>query len=492
MADIRVRFAPSPTGYLHIGGARTALFNYLFARKHGGKFVLRVEDTDTERTVKDSAEKMMEAFQWLGLNWDEGPIVGGPAGPYYQSERAHFYKKYAEYLVKRGHAYPCYCTPEELARDRQRAREEKRAPRYSGRCRELTDEQKAGLEGKGVKPCLRFKTPDAGTTCVRDLIHGEVVFQNEEIADFVIMKSDGLPTYNFACVVDDWLMGITHVIRAEEHLSNTPKQMMMYEALSAPMPKFAHVPMILAPDRAKLSKRHGAQTVEEFKEKGYLPQALLNYVAFLGWTPADSTQEILSLQDMIDEFDLERVSLTPAVYDVQKLTWMNGQYIRAMDVETLADMYIPLAAQSGFCSLEDLSVRKEWVYKVVAALQERSKTTNEMVEASEYFFLRPQEYDAKGERKFFGKPGTPELLEKGAAVLAGIARWNLEAQEAAYRELIEREGIKGGELIHPSRLALTGKTVGPGLFHIMDILGQEETVARLLEAAQHIRGGDGS
>lgn len=486
MADIRVRFAPSPTGYLHIGGARTALFNYLFARKNGGKFILRVEDTDVERTVEDSAEKMMQAFTWLGLNWDEGPIVGGPAGPYYQSQRIHLYRKYADYLVNKGHAYKCYCTPQELADDRLRAREERRAPRYSGRCRDLADEDIARLEAEGRKPGIRFRTPETGTTCVRDLIHGEVVFQNEEIADFIIMKSDGFPTYNFACVVDDWLMGVTHVIRADEHLSNTPKQMMMYEALSAPMPKFAHVPMILAPDRAKLSKRHGAQTVEEFKGKGYLPHALLNYIAFLGWTPSDSTREILSLEEMIDEFDLARVSQTPAVYDVQKLAWMNGQYIRALDVESLVRKYIPLAVSAGLSTREDLTARKEWVTKVVAALQERSRTMDEMVESSAYFFNPPQEYDPAGKRKFFAKPGVASLLRKGAAVLAEVSPWNLGTQEKAYRDLIEKEGIKGGELIHPTRLALTGRTVGPGLFDIMDILGKEETVARLIRASDYI------
>ena len=317
MGELRVRFAPSPTGYLHIGGARTALFNYLFAKHSGGKFVLRVEDTDVERTIEDSAEKMMESLKWLGLTWDEGPVVGGPAAPYQQSQRRELYRKYALALMDKGLAYKCYCTPEELEAEREQARLAKKAPRYSGRCRELTEEQIQKFEAEGRKWAIRFGTPDGGYTVVNDLIRGEVSFANEEIADFIILKSDGLPTYNFACVIDDWLMGITHVIRADEHLSNTPRQMMLYRALMAPMPKFAHVPMILAPDRSKLSKRHGAQTVEEFRDKGYLPEAIVNYIALLGWTPPDATQEFMSLEELIDLFDLSRVSSTAAVYDIK-------------------------------------------------------------------------------------------------------------------------------------------------------------------------------
>jgi len=489
MGEVRVRFAPSPTGYLHIGGARTALFNYLFAKKSGGKFILRVEDTDSERTVEDSAEKMMQAFRWLGLQWDEGPIVGGPAGPYFQSERLELYRKYAKLLMDKGYAYKCFCTPEELAQDRERARAEKRAPRYDGRCRELTPEQIAEFEAEGRRPAIRFRTPDTGVTVVHDLIKGEVPFKNEEIADFIIMKSDGIPTYNFACVIDDWLMGMTHVIRAEEHLSNTPKQMMIYRALPAPMPKFAHVPMILAPDRSKLSKRHGAQTVEEFKDQGVFPEALLNCLVLLGWTPEDSTKEIMSLDEMIKEFDLSRVSTTPAVYDTTKLMWMNGYYMRMMDKDALVRKFIPVAAASGLASREELMSKKDWLGKIVMALRERSRTMNEMVEMSEYFFTAPTEFDEAGARKFFTKPSTAGLLRKGAQALAGVEDWNIEAEEQAYRDLIEKEGIKGGELIHPTRLALTGRTSGPGLFEIVDILGKEESVLRLRRAADLVESG---
>jgi len=490
MGEIRVRFAPSPTGYLHIGGARTALFNYLFAKHNGGKFILRIEDTDTERTIEDSAEKMMQSFRWLGLDWDEGPQVGGPAGPYYQSQRQEFYRKYAKTLLSKGYAYRCYCTPEELQAERKKARAEKRPPRYSGRCRNLTPEQIDKFEKEGRKYTIRFKTPDTGVTVVHDLIHGEVPFKNEEISDFIIVKSDGLPTYNFACVIDDWLMGITHVIRADEHLSNTPKQMMIYRALSAPMPKFAHVPMILAPDRSKLSKRHGAQTVEEFREKGYLPEAIRNYLVLLGWTPPNSTKEILSLDEMIEEFDLSRVSPTPAVYDVQKLTWMNGQYIRRMEPRILVQKYIPFAVARGLGTAEELLSKRDWLEKIVVALQERTRTIGEMVESSIYFFIVPDEYEEKGVRKFFTKPGVSGLLQKGVQSLSELSTWNVTSCERAYRSLIARERIKGGDIIHPTRVALTGKTVGPGLFEIMDVLGKDQVLARLTKAINFIKSNN--
>lgn len=488
VSEVRVRFAPSPTGYLHIGGARTALFNYLYARRHGGKFVLRIEDTDTERTIKDSAEKLMAAFTWLGLTWDEGPIVGGPKGPYYQSQRQELYSKYAQELIEKGLAYKCYCTPEELAAERERAREEKKAPRYSGRCRCLTSEQVRAFEAEGRKPAVRLKTPDGGETVVHDIIHGDVTFKNDEIADFVIVKSDGFPTYNFACVIDDWHMELTHIIRADEHLSNTPKQVWVYQALGAPMPKFAHVPMILAPDRSKLSKRHGAQTVEEFMDKGYLPEAILNYIALLGWTPPDATKELMTLDEMVELFDLDRVSSTPAVYDTTKMTWMNGQYMRMRTIEQLIDLYVPTASRFGLGTEDGLRSRGPWLEKVMLALRERSKTVDEMVESSAVFFRAPSEYDEAGAKKLFSKSGVAPLLVKGAAALSQVTDWTLENVEAAYRGVIEREGIKGGEIIHPTRLALTGKTVGPGLFEIIEILGKDESVARLKAAVARIEG----
>ncbi len=486
MGELRVRFAPSPTGYLHIGGARTALFNYLYAKHNGGRFVLRIEDTDMGRTIADSAEKMMESFKWLGLNWDEGPIVGGPAGPYEQSQRRNLYEKYARTLMDRGLAYKCYCTPQELEAEREQARLAKKAPRYSGRCRSLTEERVQALENEGRKYAIRFLTPDEGYTVVNDLIRGEVSFQNEEIADFIILKSDGLPTYNFACIIDDWLMGITHVLRADEHLSNTPKQMMLYRALQAPMPKFAHVPMILAPDRSKLSKRHGAQTVEEFRDKGYLPEAILNYLALLGWTPPDATKEIMSLQYMTEVFDLSRVSSTAAVYDVNKLTWMNGQYIKQLEPWELALKLIPFIEAAGLASKDDLLRRKEWLKEAVLTMQERARTLEDLAKGMDYYFRPPDSYDEKGVKKHFAKADAQELLEKCAERLSHISCWTLENCDQAYTEIAQKKGIGRGRLIHPTRLALSGKTFGPGLFDIMHVLGKTETISRLRTAIQFI------
>ncbi len=486
MSEMRVRFAPSPTGYLHVGGARTALFNYLFTRRNCGKFVLRIEDTDTERTIEDSTEKMMESFKWLGLIWDEGPIVGGPASPYQQSKRKKLYEKYAQILMDKGMAYKCYCTPEELAAEREQAREARKAPRYSGRCRNLTPEQVSEFEDQGRKPAIRFRTPGQGKTIVDDLIHGEVVFENMEIADFIIMKSDGLPTYNFACVIDDWLMGITHVLRADEHLSNTPRQMMIYRALPAPMPKFGHVPMILSPDRSKLSKRHGAQTVEEFQEKGYLPEAIINYIALLGWTHPDPAKEIMSLEEMIEAFDLTRVSSTASVYDVQKLTWMNGQYIRQLNTDVLTQKLIPFIESAGLASKDELNRRIVWLTEAVATMQDRARTLEDLAKSMDYYFEPPKVYEQKGVKKHFSKPGVARLLKKCVETLSVMSDWTLQNCEQAYTDLAKEEDIGRGRLIHPTRLALSGKTFGPGLFDIMYILGKEETISRLNAAIKFI------
>jgi len=487
VGELRVRFAPSPTGYLHIGGARTALFNYFFAKHSGGRFVLRIEDTDVERTIEDSADRMMESLKWLGLEWDEGPVVGGPAGPYQQSQRQELYQKYAQTLMDKGLAYKCYCTPEELEAEREQARLAKKAPRYSGRCKNLTQDQIRKFEEEGRRWAIRFRTPDEGYTVVDDLIRGEVSFANEEIADFIIMKSDGLPTYNFACVIDDWLMGITHVLRADEHISNTPRQMMLYRALMAPMPKFAHVPMILAPDRSKLSKRHGAQTVEEFRDKGYLPEAIVNYLALLGWTPPDATQELMSLEEMVELFDLSRVSSTAAVYDVKKLSWMNGQYIKQLDPEELMERLIPFIESAGLSTREHLAERKDWFREAVITMQERARTLEEMAENMAFYFRPPESYDEKGVKKHFAQPEVAGLLEKCVEVLSRMPEWTLEACDRAYTDLAQREGISRGKLIHPTRLALSGITFGPGLFDIMYVLGKDETISRLNTAIGFIK-----
>jgi len=476
---VRVRFAPSPTGYLHIGGARTALFNWLFARHHGGKFILRIEDTDAERTVEDSVSQILESFRWLGLDWDEGPLIGGPCGPYFQSQRREIHREYADRLVQSCAVYRCYCTPEELAARRESARKEGLPPRYDGRCKYLTREEISQFEREGRRPVLRLRTPDEGVTVVSDLIHGDVAFDNLTIGDFVVLKSDGLPVYNFACVVDDHLMGISHVIRADEHLSNTPRQLMLYDALRLPAPKFAHVPMILAPDRTKLSKRHGAISVGEFQAEGYLPEALLNYLALLGWSP-ESGSEFMDKDEMIRQFSLERVSKTPAIYDIQKITWMNGHYLREMNLDVIVERALPYYRSVGFQgSLIELK-------KIVAVLRDRAKTLAELAEASSYLFSGVFSYDEKGERKHFGSSDVIRILRAGREALSGVYDFDLENTERAYREVINRLQISGGALIHPTRLALTGRTVGPGLFDVMVLLGKEETIRRLDRAIEYL------
>lgn len=484
--EVRVRFAPSPTGYLHIGGARTALFNWLFARHHGGKFILRIEDTDVDRTVEDSFSQIMRSLKWLGLQWDEGPEVGGPVGPYFQSQRRHLYHEFAEKLLQQGKAYLCYCTPEELAARRTEALRQGRAPRYEGTCRHLTEAEKRRLESEGRRPAIRLRTPDEGVTVVHDLIHGDVSFENALIGDFVIVKSDGFPTYNFACVVDDALMGITHVIRADEHLSNTPKQLMIYQALGFKVPAFAHVPMILAPDRSKLSKRHGATSVEEFKEAGYLPEAIVNYLALLGWTPGDN-QEVMSLEELVARFDLKDVSHNPAIYDVNKLTWINGHYIRELDVDYITRSLIPFLRKANYLESDQPS-DEEFVRlrKLVSVVRDRAKTLVEMVDALSYFFRNELEYDEKGVKKFFSKPETVELLVDGMRVLSGLDTWTAASIEAAYRQLIQKKGISSAALFHPTRLAISGRTIGPGLFDIMELLGKQQTLRRMAEAIEYI------
>lgn len=486
MSQVRVRFAPSPTGSLHVGGARTALFNWLFARHHRGAFVLRIDDTDTERSSEEALEQILSSLRWLGLDWDEGPDIGGPFGPYRQTERLDLYREAAHALLERGLAYKCYCTPEELAAQREEARRLGRPVAYDGRCALLSQAQQAALEAAGRKPALRLKVDRQGTVVLHDLIRGEVVFQREVLEDFVIMKSNGFPTYNFACVVDDHHMAISHVIRAEEHLSNTPKQVLIYEALGYPLPLFAHVPMILAPDRSKLSKRHGATSVEEYRADGYLPEALLNYLALLGWSPGGE-EEFLPLEEMINRFSLERVSKNPAIYDQKKITWMNGHYLAQADLDRVTRLCLPYFQKMGLISPEPSERELARVREVVGLVRDRVKTLQEVAEASIYFFRDDFEYDPKGVAKHFQHPGRAELLSSVRERLATLEDFSVEAVEAACRRLAEELGIKAAEIIHPMRLALTGRTMGPGLFEIAATLGKQATLSRLERAVKYIQ-----
>ena len=350
--EVRVRFAPSPTGPFHIGGARSALFNYLLARKTGGKLILRIEDTDRERSTPESEENIKAALKWLGMDWDEGVDVGGPNGPYHQMERLDIYKKYTDKLLAEGKAYYCYCTDEELEEERQNLIKEGKMPRYMGKCRHLTEEQIAQFKAEGRKPTVRFRVPADQQILVRDMVRGDVVFDSNNIGDFVIVKSDGIPTYNYAVVIDDALMHITHVIRAEEHLSNTPRQCLVYDALGFKQPTFGHISLILGKDHTKMSKRHGATSVDQYRQLGYLPEAINNFLALLGWAP-NSEQEIFSMDELIHEFSMDRVAKNPAVFDIDKLNWINQHYMRQLDAEAFFEAAKPHMIAAGYMTGEE-------------------------------------------------------------------------------------------------------------------------------------------
>lgn len=485
MSEVRVRFAPSPTGYLHIGGARTALFNWLFAHKMGGKLILRIEDTDTERLKEDSVSQILTSLKWLGINWDEGPEVGGDCGPYYQSERLPIYQKYAEQLLEQGKAYYCFCSSADLEAQREKQRAAKQPFRYARTCRDLPVEEAKVRAAAGEPYSVRVKIPVEGTITVHDLIHGDVTFNMDQFDDFVIVKSNGMPTYNFAVVVDDHLMGMTHVLRAEEHLSNTPKQLLIYDALGWEPPKFGHMPMILAPDRSKLSKRHGATSVEEFRSQGYLAEAIVNYLTLLGWGPGDE-RELFTLQETVKLFELEQMSKKAAIYDTKKLTWMNGQYLSELPLEKILPEAKPFFIKDGFVTEDWFAEHEEYFAKLVDVVRVRVKTLQEVADAASYFFQDVTEYDAKGVVKHF-KPESVGLLEQCIAAVEADEVYDLASTEAAYNKIAADNGLALGKVIHPTRLALTGRTVSPGMFDVMVLLGKEKTLERLHKAVEYIK-----
>lgn len=481
MEDIRVRFAPSPTGSLHIGGARTALFNWLFARHHGGKMVLRLEDTDMKRSTQSSADGIIDGLRWLGLDWDEGPDIGGPYGPYRQSERQQIYQKYIQQLLREDKAYYCFCPEERIEALREKARQKKTDYRYDGHCRQLSLSQAEQRIQAGQKPVVRLKIPCEGDTVVQDLIRGQVHFSNRLLDDFIIQKSDGNPTYNFAVVVDDYCMHISHVIRAEEHLSNTPKQLLIYQALGWEPPQFAHVSMILAPDRSKLSKRHGATSVQEFRQDGYLPQALVNYLALLGWSPGEDIT-LMSVPEMIATFDLDHVSKAAAIYDIEKLTWMNGHYISESPPDDISQLLQAGAKKRGWLTADN----HDYFMNVVKLLQPRIKTLNEFYEAAVYFFEEFEEYDSKGLKKHFFKPESIERLTAVAEIVKDIEPYDQQNLETALRQQAQEMGIKAGDLIHPTRLAISGRSSTPGIFELMELLGRDLCLQRINKAISYI------
>lgn len=459
-----LRFAPSPTGFLHIGGARTALFNWLLARHKGGKFILRIEDTDQVRSTKESIDAILEGMTWLGLDWDEGPI--------YQTDRMTLYREHAERLIREGKAYYCYCTPEELEEKRQRALQEKRKPKYDGRCRTL--------EGPipGRTPAIRFKAPQEGKTVLPDLIKGTVEFDNAEMDDLVILRSDGWPTYNFSVVVDDATMGITHVIRGDDHVNNTPRQILLYQAFGYPLPEFAHVPMILGADKARLSKRHGATSVMAYKDMGYLPQALVNYLVRLGWSHGD--QEVFTQEELIRNFSLENVGKSAAVFNQEKLNWLNGLYIRRENPETLAQLLLPFLEGKGLKPRN-----RNWLVELVKTLQERSKTLVEMADMAEFYFRDDFQTDEKAEKKHL-TPLIKEPLEILISRLGSTPEVDEKGLEEIFQEIVTRKNIKLGAIAQAVRVALTGKSVSPGIYEVMRILGKEEVLKRLSRAIKKL------
>jgi len=474
----RVRFAPSPTGHLHIGGARTALFNYLYARHTGGKFIVRIEDTDLNRSTVESERVIIEGLRWLGINWDEGIEVGGEHGPYRSTERVGIYNPYVQKLLDEGKAYLCYCSEEELEREREEALKRGEMPRYSGKCRHLTPEQKEAYEKEGRKPVVRFKVPDDELIVVDDIVRGRVEFHSKDIGDFIIVKSDGIPVYNFAVTIDDHLMEITTVIRGEEHLSNTPRQILIYKALGFDVPRFAHVSLILGKDRTKMSKRHGSTWVEQYRDAGYLPEAIVNYLALLGWSP-EGEEEIFSLEELIEKFDLNRVVKNPAVFDLDKLNHINGIYIRKSPIERIVDLAIPHLVNSGYITEEFAKENREWITKVVETVRDGLPFVGDIVNHVHIFFGDEVKIENDETHEVLKQEHVLNLLEEFENMVKEAESIDLNFAQNVFKELKNRTGAKGKALFMPIRVALTGQMHGPELVNIIDILGKDKILKRL-------------
>ncbi len=457
------RFPPSPTGYLHIGGARTALYNWLYARQRGGKFILRIEDTDTARSTEEATRAIIDSLKWLGIDWDEGP--------YFQSQRYSLHREFVERLISTGKAYYCACTPEELEVRREQAKAKGLKPKYDRKCRDL------GL-GPAPGSVVRLKSPESGKTLFHDLVKGPVSFDNSELDDLVLLRSDGTPTYHMAVVVDDITMGVTHVIRGDDHVNNTPRQILIYQALGEPLPLYAHVPMILGPDRTRLSKRHGATSVLAYRDLGFLPHALLNALARIGWSYGD--QEKFSLQELIEKFSLENVGKSAGIFNMEKLLDLNGQYIRESDSGVLADLLMAHLRDLGYQNLDQSVVRE-----AVNTLKVRSKTLLEMAEGSRFYFDETIRYEEKADSKFL-KPDILELLHDVRNRLAGVEAFTQEDLEKSFAGFLEERQIKLNKIAQPLRVALTGKSASPGLFEVMGVLGKEKVLSRIDSAIAHI------
>jgi len=469
-ANSRLRFAPSPTGHLHVGGARTALYNWLLARRCGGKFILRIEDTDLERSTEASTRGILDGMRWLGLTWDEGPIL--------QSERIARHHWAARAMIDSGHAYPCFCPPQRLERLREEARAKGEDFTYDGACRDLAREEAQRRIKAGEPHVVRFRIEPGRTVAFEDLIGGARRFETDVLGDFIIQRSDGSPVFHLSVVVDDHDMGITHILRGDDHVPNTPRQILLFEALGWTPPQYGHLPMIQGPDRTRLSKRHGATSVLDFEREGFLPEALVNFLALLGWSFDDKT-EIMNREELIERFALERVNRSAAVFDREKLLWMNGVYLRNLGLERAAALARDFFIQDG---LSVGQLPEPWFRALVAMELERSRTLREMREHLDFFFVDTiAEYDEPGARKHFLAPGADQRLARLEATLAATPFEPL-ALEAALRALAEQGGEKFGPLIHPLRLALTGRTFSPGIFDVLSALGRERALRRIADA----------
>ena len=466
MSETRLRFAPSPTGYLHVGGARTALFNWLKARKEQGKFILRIEDTDVARSTQESVDAILEGMRWLGLDWDEGP--------FYQSDNFPLYREYAARLLEQGKAFKCYCTAEELEAKREKALADGTKPKYDGTCRNLA----ADIPSKPF--VVRFRAPQDGVTTFNDLVKGPISFNNEELDDLIIQRTDGTPTYNFTVVVDDASMAITTVIRGDDHVNNTPRQILLYEALGCPVPEFAHVPMILGADKSRLSKRHGATSVMAYRDMGYLPEAMVNYLVRLGWSHGDD--EIFSLDELIEKFSIEAVGRSAGVFNPDKLLWLNAHYIKTGDPQRLAGLLTPFLAERGVDA-----GRGPDLAAVVRTLQERARTMLEMADGAVFYFRSDFAYDPQAAEKFF-KPDVLPLFDQVRQGLGKLADFTHQGIEALFKSICEEKGIKMGQVGPPVRVALCGGTVSPSIFEVIEVLGRDETIGRIGRAMDHIQG----
>ena len=475
MSEVRVRFAPSPTGPLHIGGARSALFNYLYAKGRNGKFLVRIEDTDLERSNRESEKNILDSMRWLGIDWDEGIEKGGEHGPYRQTERLEIYRDYAEQLIAKGMAYQCFCSQEEIEKDREKAMAEGRMPIYSGRCRDLSEEQKAAFIAEGRKPVIRFRVPEGQSLVIDDLVRGNISFESNGVGDYVIIKSDGIATYNFAAVIDDHLMEITHVIRGEEHLSNTPRQLVVYDAFGWNKPTFAHISLILGKDKKKMSKRDGATSVVQYKDLGYLPEALVNFLALLGWSPGGD-EEIFSMDELISQFSLDRVAKNPAVFDFEKLKWLNGIYIRKLPREKVIEGIRPFLA--GHLEGKSPEEQEKWLGYVAEALYDHINTFADICGELEGF-MKEEILLSEEAKEILAEEGAVDVIRCFRDKLAALEELSPENVKEIIKETGKEMGVKGKGLFMPVRIGISGELHGPDLANTVTILGLEKTIKRI-------------